>query len=607
MSSFATNVSVGAGGAPDKVSDIWVDPTPGVVRNERGTQLQGMVDGKLAVFTSKPNDMDMLRRVLVLGSGSSKVMAGGKTKSLTKTDVASVYRLLDAGRGLEVVAELEKYMKEGRCPKMEPPVFILALLCRAQQDEVRAAAQELIPKVLGIPTHLFMFMGFLKEVDDSKKRFGLGRGLKRHICDWYLSRKPRQLAYQCTKFANREGMNHRDIMRLIHLKPTDPALATLLTYLVKGGEVLESNISGGDGTESRVEGSSWSLSSMASAVAGAVGLTRLSSGGDVCSTEPNRDELDVREFLTAVETAKKCLDEKEMVALIDRHGLAREHVPTELLGSVEVWRALLKTMPITAMIRNLGKMSSIGLLRDGSPETELVVKKLTDPLVLEKGKVHPIALLLAYKTYEQGKGDKGSLTWPVVRQVKQALDDAFYLSFKTVQPTGNRIVLGVDVSGSMEWSNIAGTNITPRVGAAAMSMLALRTETWVRPMAFSDTLVDMKLTPDMRLDQVIGHMKSIRMGATDCSLPMVWAKDNNIEVDTFIVYTDSDTNFGHISPRQALKNYNEKMGRNAQLIVVGMVSNDVTIADPESKNMLDVVGFDSGSPELMAMFMRREI
>lgn len=43
-------------------------------------------------------------------------------------------------------------------------------------------------------------------------------------------------------------------------------------------------------------------------------------------------------------------------------GFVREHVPTDLLDSQEVWAALLDDMPMTAMIRNLGKMASIGLL-----------------------------------------------------------------------------------------------------------------------------------------------------------------------------------------------------------------------------------------------------
>ena len=47
--------------------------------------------------------------------------------------------------------------------------------------------------------------------------------------------------------------------------------------------------------------------------------------------------------------------------LISANGLVREHVPTQLLNSRTVWSALLKKMPMMAMVRNLGKMASIGM------------------------------------------------------------------------------------------------------------------------------------------------------------------------------------------------------------------------------------------------------
>ena len=42
--------------------------------------------------------------------------------------------------------------------------------------------------------------------------------------------------------------------------------------------------------------------------------------------------------------------------------LAREAVPTGLLNDPAIWDALLVDMPMTAMLRNLGKMSAVGLL-----------------------------------------------------------------------------------------------------------------------------------------------------------------------------------------------------------------------------------------------------
>jgi 60 kDa SS-A/Ro ribonucleoprotein len=72
----------------------------------------------------------------------------------------------------------------------------------------------------------------------------------------------------------------------------------------------------------------------------------------------------------------------------------------------------------------------------------------------------------------------------------------------------------------------------------------------------------------------------------------------------FVVYTDSETWFGQIHPMQALAQYREKMGIHAKLIVVGMTSNGFSIADPDDAGALDVVGFDSAVPSVMADFVR---
>jgi 60 kDa SS-A/Ro ribonucleoprotein len=76
-----------------------------------------------------------------------------------------------------------------------------------------------------------------------------------------------------------------------------------------------------------------------------------------------------------------------------------------------------------------------------------------------------------------------------------------------------------------------------------------------------------------------------------------------VEADAFIVYTDSETWFGQIHPVQALQEYRRKTGIPAKLIVVGMVSNHFSIADPNDAGMLDVVGFDTAVPQVMSDFI----
>ena len=63
-------------------------------------------------------------------------------------------------------------------------------------------------------------------------------------------------------------------------------------------------------------------------------------------------------LIEAFEQAKKASSKGEIVKLINEFDLPREAIPTQWLNELEVWDALLQRMPMTAMIRNLGKMTS---------------------------------------------------------------------------------------------------------------------------------------------------------------------------------------------------------------------------------------------------------
>lgn len=64
----------------------------------------------------------------------------------------------------------------------------------------------------------------------------------------------------------------------------------------------------------------------------------------------------------------------------------REHVPTSLLKHVEVWEALVEHMPISALLRQLCRLSSLGLLDVGSPSSKIVLAKLHDHEAIRKAR-----------------------------------------------------------------------------------------------------------------------------------------------------------------------------------------------------------------------------
>jgi 60 kDa SS-A/Ro ribonucleoprotein len=85
---------------------------------------------------------------------------------------------------------------------------------------------------------------------------------------------------------------------------------------------------------------------------------------------------------------------------------------------------------------------------------------------------------------------------------------------------------------------------------------------------------------------------------------MLYALDKGLSVDAFVVYTDSETWAGEIHPIQALREYRRRTGIAAKLAVVGLVSNGFSIADPNDAGMLDIVGFDTAAPQVLADFVK---
>jgi 60 kDa SS-A/Ro ribonucleoprotein len=99
-------------------------------------------------------------------------------------------------------------------------------------------------------------------------------------------------------------------------------------------------------------------------------------------------------------------------------------------------------------------------------------------------------------------------------------------------------------------------------------------------------------------------VSELPFGGTDCALPMLYAQALKRAVDTFVILTDSETWAGAVHPAQALEDYRQASGIDARLVVVGMVSNGFSIADPNDRGMLDVVGFDTATPQLISDFAR---
>jgi 60 kDa SS-A/Ro ribonucleoprotein len=488
-----------------------------------------------------------VHRFLTIGTAGSTYYAS--ERQLT-ADTGAV--VLDAARAnaTALVDQILAVSLPGRAPRNGPAVFALAAASVLGDDAGRKAALAAVPAVCRTATDLFAFAEY-------RQLFGgWGRGARRAVAGWYLERSPESLAYQLLKYRQRNGWTHRDVLRLAHPKTTETDRAALFEWATKDLALPE-------------------LPDFVRAFA-----------------QVNRPGV----TLPAVRT------------FISTHPASWEMIPSAYLNDPTVWRTLLAygRVPIGALIRQLPRLTRLGVLDQFNAETSDVVARLTDVEELRRGRIHPVNLLVALRTYAAGKSLKGSSTWTPVQKIVDALDAAFYLAFATIIPAGKRTLVAVDVSSSMDW-DAAGLPVTAREVAAAMAMVTVATEPDAGVVGFATQLVEVPISARMRLDQVCEVMRRLPFGGTDCAAPMRWAERNRYAFDTFVMITDNETWAGGYHVHQALALYRATSGIPARMAVMGVTATNCTVGDPDDPGTLNVAGFDSAAPALIADFSRGDL
>jgi len=454
--------------------------------------------------------------------------------------------------GTRVVQTVTDISVRGLAYRNDAAVFILALAISMGNTATRQAAAAAVLLVCRTGTDILHFAAYCDNLR------GWGSALHKAIGGWFGGKSVEQLAYQVAKYQSRDKWAMRDLLRKVRPK-ADGSRNDLYHWIVKG------------------------------------------------ELEQREGMLDL-EIIAALELAKIAQTEETVAGLIREHNLSREMIPTKWLNSVWVWDALLQKMPMRAMIRNLGKMAAIGLLVPMSDAERHIVNALSNQDAIARSRLHPMALLLAQKVYEQGHGDKGSLRWSACARVIDALDGAFYMAFGNVQPTGKRIMLGIDASGSMQ-HQIMGLPITCREAAIAQALVIANAEPQYEIVGYTngEHIKSVPISPKQRLgDAIATFNRMVVPQGTDCALPILYATKNSIVVDAFVNITDNETWAGKIHPSQALDHYRRRNGADVRLAVVGMTATNTSIARPDDPLSLEVVGYSADTPGVIRDFIAGE-
>lgn len=640
--------------------------------------------------------LEHVNRYLVMGGAKDMgnyYMQAEKVSHECALSVLQMIRNPDPSQFVQLCDLLKAVSVGGRAPKQEPILLSLAAaIVFANSPEEKRIAFETLKVCIRIPTHAFMLAGFVRDLSMAKavnRGKGWGTGFRRAMSHYYISHTGRDLAYHMTKYQNREGWTHADMIRMLHVDPTtladdgarlmfdyvmmkyarksktpsDKTLATLASKKVvmlpnqfkamtKAEFVQKLNTietpqipttasitslstavpKPGAQVATKVGGFVSALTSMmpsfkpATAATAAAAVKQQDKDDDSlviisddeegsCSkTKRNMTQLQqVAHFLKHLNALHDAGENKDVplaCALIRSGRLVREHVPTALFGSKEIWATLLETMPMEALLRNLGKLTQIGVVADKYKE---IAARFSNQEEVIKARIHPIKVLIASKVYRIGHGDLGSLSWTPNMFVLVAMTQLYKLSYGTITPTGKRIMVALDVSGSMSSPVLGSKILTCRDATIAMALLYLETEKNVNVVAFSDGLTDLsvpfsrnQLTRGMTIDQALSATSGMAFSGTDCVLPIKHAIEKKLHVDAFIIMTDNETYAPNEHPQSALVRYRALTGIQAKLIVIGMTGNCFTIADPNDKNTLNLAGFDTSTPEIASMFLRGE-
>ena len=507
-------------------------------------------------FTFKVSDADMFDRFLILGVCTGTYQAGS-TKMLDN-DVNFIKKFIKENSA-EAIRRTIDISANGRAKSNSTALFVLAQAMNTDGVN-KSDVADAVKKVARTSTHLFEYAQYLKNLG------GWGRAKRASIAGWYESKSNDALAMQAVKYRQRDGWTHRDLFRLSHPKGIDTSVGDFIL------------------------------------------------GKDHSSI----DDLRTIHGFKLMQQAKNI---DEVVELIKEYRLPWETVPTQFHKEVKLWRALFEADALgqTALLRNTVRLAKLGAFKDLRFAVDYA-DRLADASRIQKGLVHPISYLNAAVVYSDGQvnrkghyAHRESRTWDTSSSITDALNEGFHSAFKFVEPSNERFLVGVDVSGSMA-SLAMGLDLSCAQVSGAVAMQIARTAKYSEIRGFTTgggnwnswnepaQLTDLGITAKSDLADAMKKVRNHNFGGTDCAQPMLWALQNGVEIDTFVVITDNETWAGDIKPHQALKQYRKETGINAKLAVLGVEGRPFTIASPDDKGMIDFVGFDSNAPKALADF-----
>lgn len=516
-----------------------------------------MVENVAGGYAFKAADWQVLRRWLLTGSMHGAFYQG--KEEMTEANVKTLMKLVNSDP-VKVAEEILDASKKGT--SVHTPIFALTLLSTGEK-RAKDAFKDVFSQVIRNGSQLYEFMNY------TKGHRGFGSLIHKAVGSWLSNKDAKELEYQFLKYQSRYDWSARDVLRLIKPATQDELKAAVYNWAVGGTK-----------------------------------------------KNPLMTEFPAAlERLNAYEQLKKGASESDVVDAITKYRMTWEMIPGNITRTKKIWAALLENMPVGATIRNLGNLTEKGVFND-TKYLDMLEERF-QPDSLKRAYIHPVNFAEALMIYQDGgKTGRSKLNWTPVPRVVDAMEDGIDASFEALEPTGQHFFHALDVSGSMSgmWSIGGGSSqwLKPYQIEGIMSLATIRSEKNYFVGGFDTRFTPMKFTRKTSYGQVVNFESGLwpgNFGGTDASAAYDYAIAQNIKSDVFVFWTDSESWAGRRHPSQALKQYRDRVNKNAKAIYITLIpyGDNITLADPKDSRSYDIAGFNSQTPKLINMIARNEL
>jgi 60 kDa SS-A/Ro ribonucleoprotein len=509
-----------------------------------------MIQGRSGGYMFKAGLWQTLRRCLLIGTAQSTYYAG---KQELTNEFVDVLEQAIAENPERVAAEIV-YASDGRAIKNSASIFALVLLSMGEAAEAKQAFQKIFPKVVRTASHFYEWLSYTKSVR------GFGKMVRAAGQGWLARENVKELAYQLLKYQQRQGFSHRDALRLFHVKPPTEEHNQLFQWVTQGWENL-----------------------------------------------PKTAPSEALSQIWWYEWLKRHPEQSH-------EAIAKGRLTHEMAAPVgkmdkQAWQLLFNDMPIGAMLRNLGSLTELGVLRfDHRKNLDKVERVLNSRDHLRKGRIHPIDVLKALKTYQSGgKLGRSQKTWEAIPRIVDILENALELSFDVLQPTGKVFLHAIDVSGSMSYYSVSSIGLTCCEIATTMALATAKAEKNYVIRGFAENFRDLNISAQDSFSSAIAKANNQNFGGTDASVAYDWMIKHKFKADVVCFWTDCESWAGRRHPSQALAEYRRKVNPNVKAVYVTLAPYQISLVDPQDPLSWDMAGFDPSAPRLIQMLATGEL